>query len=81
MRNGAHRTTRRLDALLGATNQLRDFRMLEVTHLPDRGRQIERTDENQVDAIDRENLVDVPDLPSRILSGRRSAGFSAQVAT
>ena len=58
----------------GMRDEPRDFGMLEIAHLADGRRQIERTDEHEVDAFDGEDRVDVLDAPSPTRSGRRSAG-------
>src|SRR5258705_2911111 len=53
MRHGAHRLAALLDACLGARDELRHFRVLQVAELADGAREVVRPDEQHVDAVER----------------------------
>src|SRR5688572_26226789 len=61
VRHGAHGLAAALDALLGAGDQPRHLRMLEVAELADRAGKVVRADEQHVNAVDRGDRVDVVD--------------------
>ena len=61
MRHRAHRAAGRANACFGVSDEARNVGVVEIAHLPQRRRQIERPDEQQIDALDCEDGVDVFD--------------------
>src|SRR5207247_3135387 len=66
MRHGAHRLAALPDAFLGARDQLRHLRVLEIAELADGAGKIVRPDEEYVDAVDRGDRLDVLDRFGRL---------------
>src|SRR5438128_1150981 len=66
MRHGAHRLAALPYAFLGARDQLRHLRVLEIAELADGAGKIVRPDEEHVDAVDRGDRLDVLDRFGRL---------------
>src|SRR2546423_89845 len=65
MRHGAHRLAAAPNRVLGAADQLCHLGMLEVAEVPNGAREIVRTDEQHVDALDGRDALDVLDRLGR----------------
>src|SRR5512134_2692872 len=64
--HGAHRLAAALDRFLGAGDELRHLRMLQVAELAHRAGKVVRADEDHVDALDRGDGADVVDRLGRL---------------